>query len=195
MPKANDNHPYNLIDIPEIYIPDKVLEYARKIAFLLERENKGQKTRYGTDQRDIKGFIGQWAVHRYLKDEGWDHEFSKPYVEKQYGDSFDIKFGDELWEVKTRDWWKEDYFFNIRILMGEHEKLTFDHKKKCDYYIFVTTTRDYKKAYILGGISGYGLWNSLQNLTESEGKYIKYPTEGKIYSRQLAPIRKVILKG
>lgn len=193
MPKANEN-PYSLIDIPEIIIPNKVIEYARKVSPLLDRENRGQKTMDGGEFKNIKGTIGQWAVHKYLKDKGWEHTYAKPYVKEQYGDQYDIVFGTgDVWEVKTRDWWKPDYFYNIRLLMGTHEKVAFETKKP-DYYIFVTLTKDYTKAYILGGILGYDLWNTLQDLTEEEQEYMKYPTEGKIYSRQLIPILKVILR-
>ena len=191
MPKAND---YKLSDIPVIDIPKKVLLYAEKVSEHLKKENKGQKTMLGGDFRDIKGTVGQWAVHKYLLNEGWKHTFSKPYVKGQCGDQYDIIFGDEdIWEVKCRSWWKEKYFYNIRLLMGEHEYEN-SKTKRCDYYIFTTTNKDYTKAYILGGIGGYELWNDLEDLTGEEEQYMKYPTRGKIYSRQLTPIRNLILR-
>ena len=191
MPKAYD---YKITDIPEIIIPQKVIDYARKISPLLDKENRGQHTMDGGEFKNVKGTIGQWAVHRYLLDHNWKHDYAQPYVKEQYGDQYDIVFGTgDIWEVKTRDWWKPDYFYNIRLLMGTHEKDSFE-TKKCDHYIFVTVTKEYDKAYILGGIDGCKLWETLHDLEDDEKPHMRYPTEGKIYSRELTPILRVILR-
>lgn len=186
---------YKITDIPAIDIPESVLEHARKVAPKLGGENRGQKTMDGGVFKDIKGVLGQWAVHKYLSNSGWLHTYSEPYIEKQYGDQYDILFaGYERWDVKCRDWWKPEYFYNIRLLMGEHEYAKFEHEKHCDYYIFTTVAKDYSQAFILGGIGGHDLWNKLTDLSEDEKQYMKYPTKGKIYSRFLTPIRNLILK-
>jgi len=185
---------YELKDIPVIDIPNPVIEYAKEVATLLDKENQGKKTMDGGKNKNIKGTIAQWAVHKYLEDNGWYHEYSKPYTKEQHGDKYDILFaGEEVWDVKCRDWWNEEYFYNHRILMGEHEFDSFC-EKPCDYYIFTTLEKDLSKAYILGGLVGYDLWDKLQELKESEKTHMKYPTKGKTYSRYLTPIRDLILR-
>lgn len=56
----------NKSDIKKIPIPKDIFEEFQEKAQKLMIENKGFKTRNGGDQRDIKGSLGQWAVHNFL---------------------------------------------------------------------------------------------------------------------------------
>lgn len=188
---------YQLKDIIPIEVPDEVKKEAERVSPLLNSENAGYNTMDGGKFKNIKGYIGQWAVDSYLNScnngKGWLHTYSEPYIQEQYGDRFDILFLNEfVWDVKCREWWSEDYFYNIKLLMGCHEEKAFNDKK-CDYYIFTTVSRDFKMAYILGGMEGNKLWNSLSDLTDEDKKHIWYPTKGKIYSRDLTPVAKIVM--
>jgi hypothetical protein len=180
---------YKLSDIVVIPTTQEIVSEVTKWAKMMGKENFGLRTRDGGSERDIKGCLGQWAVHQYLTVMGWDHEYSPPYVEKQYGDAFDIKFCGDIWDVKCRSWWKEDYFYNIDILMGKHEKT---EAKPCDYYIFTTTDREYKNIYILGGKTYYDTWNELKEVIDQS--HLPFPAEGSFKSRTLTPIRKLIMR-
>ena len=181
--------PYQLKDIIVIPTTPEIVEKYRIAATNMGKENKGGKTRDGGDYKDLKGCLAQWAVHEYLNDCGWEHEYREPYVEKQYGDEFDIKFCDEIWDVKGRSWWDEKWFFNIDILMGVHEKT---EAKSADWYIFCTVDKEYKNVYILGGKTSYDTWNELQEVKDQS--HLPFPAEGSFKSRTLTPIRKLILR-
>ena len=179
---------YTLEDIIIVPVPPSELLRARKWAKAIGEENKGERTRDGGDDRDIKGCLAQWAVHKYLEDAGWDHTYSLPYIKDQHRDQFDLLFSDEIWDVKCRGWWKEEYYYNISILMATHEK---SEAKPCDYYIFCTTDTSFNNIYILGAKSYDSTWNELQPVDQSK---MRFPTAGELKSRSLTPLRKHILK-
>jgi hypothetical protein len=182
---------YKRSDIPTIPIPPSLLSQVKEWAIKMDRENHGRKTRDGGDYKDVKGCLGQWGVHQYLVDNKWSHSYSPPYVKEQYGDQYDIKFCGEIWDVKCREWWNEDYYYNIKIKMGEHEKT---EAKPCDSYIFTTTDKEYNNIYILGAIPYHNLWNELQPLDDISNSMMKFPCAGSIPSRNLIPIRDFILR-
>jgi len=94
-------YPYQLNDIIVIHVPPERFAWARRVAPLLDKENKGRKTNDGGEHKNVKGCLGQWAVNEYLNIRGWDHDYSEPYVEEQYGDKFDIGFCGDIFEKQT----------------------------------------------------------------------------------------------
>lgn len=174
-------------DVIIVPIPDEILKWAERAAVKLDTENFGSNTVDGGKHKNIKGCLGQWAVHKYLEDNRWKHTYSKPYVEKQYGDSFDIKFLDQIWDVKCRDWWNEEYFFNIRLNMTKKER---GKPKSCDYYVFCTVDTSYKNVYILGIQTYDKVWKELNPIDRT----MKIPTAGFIRSNILIPLKKHIIR-
>lgn len=186
---------YERSDIITIPVPPDILEVARSTSVLLDKENEGKYTRDGGADKNIKGYLGQWAVHTYLNScnngRGWYHLYSEPYVKGQHGDKFDILFGGtDKWDVKCREFWTEEYFYNIKMIMSEHER---DESKPCDAYIFCTPDLDYKNIYILGGNDYHYVWNNLTDIPEEAKSHLKFPAAGYVISRTLTPIEKLIL--
>lgn len=186
----------NKEDIITIPIPVKILDWARKVSPLLDNENHGSNTQDGGEYKNIKGCLGQWAVHQYLVDKNWDHRYEEPYVKEQYGDHFDIKFCGDVWDVKCRGWWNEKWCLNNDIFMTKKEQVDSskpDHKK-CDYYVFCTVDKEWENIYILGIKSFVKVWLELQDLTEEELKHTKIDTSGTVSVRSLTPLKKHILR-
>lgn len=180
----------NRTDIITIPIPQPLLEEVTEWAKKMDQENQGKRTRDGGDFKNIKGCLGQWAVHQYMNAYKWEHTYSPPYVKNQHGDSYDIGFCGETWDVKCREWWDENYFFNIKMKMATHEHT---ESKPGDTYIFTTIDREYTNVYILGGLPYNTVWNNLTPISDYDQSQMKFPCAGYILSRDLIPIKKLIL--
>jgi hypothetical protein len=182
---------YKLSDIIIIPITPERLLWAKESAKKLDEQNTGSNTQEGGKDKNIKGCLGQWAVHTYLENNKLEHTYSKPFVDKQFGDTFDIKFCEDTWDIKCRGWWYEPTFGNLRLLMTQKEQ---DKPKKCEFYIFTTVDRDFKNVYILGAKSYSKTWEYLEDLTEAEENIIRFPTAGVVISRSLTPLYQHIWK-
>lgn len=184
----------NRKDVITIPIPDHILKWAKKAAVELDRENDGENTQDGGSDKNVKGNLGQWAVSKYLTDSNLKHTYEKPYVKEQYGDRFDIEFCGDIWDVKCRGWWSEEWWLNNNIFMTlreQKEAMKPDHKKT-DYYIFCTVDKEWKNIYILGVKSFVKVWSELKDLTERELKHTVIDTAGTVSVRSLTPIKKHI---
>lgn len=168
-------------DIVQVTVTPYMMRGARRDAKNLAR-NIGAKTKDGGDLRDVKGSLGQQAVHIKLEDWNLRHKYSDPFDKDSCGDDFDIKYGNEIWDVKTRGWWNDKYFFNIKLYMGEHEE-----ERKPDFYVFATNDYGMDYVYILGVIGSGKLWKSLK--TPEKNVKFRFPSAGYIYSRELEPFR------
>jgi len=176
----------NYIAIP---IPPDILEWAIKIAQLLDEENEGSNTMDGGKEKNVKGSLGQWAIAQWLSANNWLHDYSQPYIPKQYGDPYDLFVnGIDIWDVKCRDWLDTIDKYGS-ILMGENEQKS---TKKCDYYMFCTPDREYKNIYIIGGITKSGLWNNIIEISEKVQERLLYRAAGKIWVSRLKPIHHII---
>lgn len=176
-----------LKDIKKVPIPEELLEKATAWAKALDRENAGEKTLEGGVEKNIKGCIGQWAVHALLDSWNWPHKYSEPYQKDLHGDDFDIKVAGEVWDVKCRNKWNEEYFYNIEALFTEQEK-----EKECDYYIVCTPDEGMKNVYILGAISYQDLWDNLK--PAAEGRSYRFEPAGRIFSHNLSPFHKFVFR-
>lgn len=168
-------------------ISNDELEQARKDAVKLDSENDGRKTMDGGKDKDVKGCLGQLKVHQWLDRVGIPHLYSPPYQERLFGDSFDIKIYDEIYDVKCRGWWYEKAPNYMTFYFGEHEK-----KFNPDYYIMTTVDRDWKNIYIAGALSHSELWKNCVKLTEEEAKHTRFPTAGKVKVNVFKPLLNVI---
>lgn len=175
---------YSREKIIKLTIRKELLDTAKAYARSLGIENKGLRTRDGGSEKDIKGSIAQILVHEYLESLRIPHEYSSPYTKGQHGDPYDILFSDMVIDVKCRGKWSEKYFYNIKLLMAEHE---LTEAKPCDYYVFCTLDEDFSNLYILGVLSYRETWGNLKPLSPEEKKVLLFPAKGFIYSRSLAP--------
>jgi hypothetical protein len=176
-----------LTDIIKAPISKETLNTAKEWAIKLDKENQGKNTKDGGVDKNIKGCLGQMGVHAVLKKWRWPHEYSAPYQKELYGDDYDIKVGDEIWDVKCRGWWKEEFFYNISVIFSVHEE-----KNKCDHYIITTTDEEFENLYILGAISYNELWSSLSPVPKSWK--MKFPAAGIVKSHQLTPFKKFVFR-
>lgn len=172
-----------------IEIPEEVKEEAKEYAKGLD-ENRHFERRVGEFDDLYRSCIGQIMVHKYLESKGIEHEYMKPYhSEGRPANEFDIKIEDlGEFDVKCRGRWKDDYFYNIPIIISEHEK---EERLKTDYYIFCTTDKELKNFYILGALSYQDLWKKLKPAPEWN---YKFPPAGVIYSRDMHDLIKTILR-
>lgn len=173
-----------------IEIPEEVKEEAKEYARGLD-ENRHFGRHVGEFYDLYRSCIGQIMVHRYLTDKGIEHEYMKPYQEEGRPENeFDIIIKDlGVFDVKCRGRWKEDYFYNIEILMSEHEK---EPHLKTDYYIFCTIDKELKKFYILGVLGYDELWQ--RKLKPCPEREYKFPPAGYVVSRDMHDLIKTILR-
>jgi hypothetical protein len=173
-------------------IPQEIRIKARKAANAIEEARKdSKKTRDGGDDKDYKGILGQWGVQTAIEDMGFRPEVDDPFKVKKGGDDFDIKFGDEIWDVKCRWWWNNEWCFNESIIMAEHEAT---EAKSCDYYVFCTPDKGYKNIYILGAYDYYHTWEELDEINEKVLAKLPFPAAGWLHVKKLTPFKEFVLR-
>lgn len=113
---------------PEVEITDEMIGRAtikaEKMGVLRNSITKGAK--------NVLAFIGEEIVNHYIKG-----EISNTY-------DWDIKFGDKLLEVKSKDttvYPKRMYEVSVADL---------NTKQKCDFYVFTRILADFSVGWILG---------------------------------------------
>jgi len=172
-----------------IKIPDEVKREAVEYAKGLDKDRHFRR-RVGNFWDLYRSCIGQIMVHRYLTSLKIAHDYMKPYhSEGRPANEYDIRIQDlGEFDVKCRGRWNEEYFYNIKILIAEHER---EERLKTDYYIFCTTDKELKNFYILGVLSYKDLWNKLH---KPEDREYKFPVAGYILSREMNDLKKTIFR-
>ena len=153
---------------------------AENLAF----ENYGRNTRLGSSDRDIKGSLGQQAVHVLLSNMNVPHRYSKPYEPKQYGDLGDFNIFGQTYDCKCRGTFSGLRYFSF--LMGEHER-----NNKTDNYIITSVDSGMDNVFVLGAISKADLFSKLKEVDAD----LKFPSAGKFMGRDLVPLTKFIFRG
>lgn len=182
--KFRNTKSFTVDDVPSIKITGEMILQAEEDAVQLEKENYGKNTRVGSKDRDVKGSLGQQAVHIYLSQANIPHKYSKPYEPKQYGDYGDFVIYEEIYDAKCRGFVNLDYgksLKNFSALIGEHEK-----ENKTDHYIFTTIDNREEYIYILGAISKKDLFKNLSPVPDYVK--LKFQSAGKLYATKLKPL-------
>lgn len=176
-------------DIATVAFGRSDVDAAFEWAEYMDRKNQGSRTVDLSKTKNVTGYLGHLAVEVYIRDMGFYCESTRTEKYRR-GDQYDIKYDDDLLDVKAHRGELTQWFFNEKMLIFDH------HMRKAEtHYAFVMVHPEWYEAYIFGVINASDFWDKAQcGALPPRGNVGRETPYHFVLSRELRPIRNYVTR-